>query len=88
VVSLAHALGLRAVAEGVEMVEQLAELKTLGCELAQGYLFGKPEPAEFWGDRPNAQFAARLRAADPAAWLVVGGAGHRRVRHKPAPSAS
>jgi EAL domain-containing protein (putative c-di-GMP-specific phosphodiesterase class I) len=53
VVSLAHALGLRAVAEGVETPEQLAELRTLGCELAQGYLFGKPEPAEAHGLRPD-----------------------------------
>ncbi len=53
VVSLAHALGLRAVAEGVETPEQLAELRTLGCELAQGFLFGKPAPAESWGERPD-----------------------------------
>jgi diguanylate cyclase (GGDEF)-like protein/PAS domain S-box-containing protein len=53
VVSLAHALGLRAVAEGVETPEQLAELRTLGCEMAQGYLFGKPQPAEAHGMRPD-----------------------------------
>jgi EAL domain-containing protein (putative c-di-GMP-specific phosphodiesterase class I) len=53
VVSLAHALGLRAVAEGVETPEQLAELRTLGCELAQGYLFGKPAPPEEYGPRPE-----------------------------------
>jgi EAL domain-containing protein (putative c-di-GMP-specific phosphodiesterase class I) len=60
VVSLAHALGLRAVAEGVETPEQLAELRTLGCELAQGYLFGRPAPAETWGGRPDDEFAAGL----------------------------
>jgi len=53
VVSLAHALGLRAVAEGVETPEQLAELRTLGCELAQGYLFGRPAAPETFGDRPD-----------------------------------
>jgi diguanylate cyclase (GGDEF)-like protein/PAS domain S-box-containing protein len=53
VVTLAHALGLRAVAEGVETPEQLAELRTLGCELAQGFLFGKPAPAEEFGERPH-----------------------------------
>jgi diguanylate cyclase (GGDEF)-like protein/PAS domain S-box-containing protein len=53
VVSLAHALGLRAVAEGVETPEQLAELRVLGCELAQGYLFGRPAPPDTFGDRPD-----------------------------------
>ena len=60
VVSLAHALGLHAVAEGVETPEQLAELRTLGCELAQGYLFGKPAPADHFGERPGEQRWAEL----------------------------
>ena len=42
VVSLAHSLGLSAVAEGVETPEQLGILRDMGCELAQGFLFGKP----------------------------------------------
>jgi EAL domain-containing protein (putative c-di-GMP-specific phosphodiesterase class I) len=46
IVSLAHALGMRAVAEGVETREQLASLRTLGCEFAQGFLFGTAAPAE------------------------------------------
>ncbi len=45
VVSLAHALGLSSTAEGVETPEQLANLRTLGCELAQGNLFSEPRPA-------------------------------------------
>jgi len=63
VISLAHALGLRAVAEGVETPEQLAELRTLGCEMAQGYLFGKPEPAEHYGDQPTAKRWAEFGTA-------------------------
>jgi diguanylate cyclase (GGDEF)-like protein/PAS domain S-box-containing protein len=45
VVSLAHALGLVAVAEGVETAGQLASLRRLGCDLAQGYLFARPDTA-------------------------------------------
>jgi diguanylate cyclase (GGDEF)-like protein len=64
VVSLAHALGLRAVAEGVETPEQIAELRTLGCELAQGYLFGRPAPPDTFGDRPDQQQWASLAAPE------------------------
>ena len=45
-ISLAHALGLKVVAKGVEREEQLATLKELGCDLAQGYHFTKPLPGE------------------------------------------
>jgi diguanylate cyclase (GGDEF)-like protein len=44
VVSMAHSLRLSVVAEGVETDEQLARLKELGCELAQGFLFAAPVP--------------------------------------------
>lgn len=50
VVSLSHALGLQAIAEGVETPLQMAELKTLGCEYAQGYLFAQPDLAETWDE--------------------------------------
>jgi diguanylate cyclase (GGDEF)-like protein/PAS domain S-box-containing protein len=50
VVTLAHALGLRAVAEGVETEVQVRELRALGCDLAQGYLFSTPKHADHVGD--------------------------------------
>jgi diguanylate cyclase (GGDEF)-like protein/PAS domain S-box-containing protein len=46
VASLAHALGLVAVAEGIETHDQLSSAKDLGCDLAQGYLFARPAPAD------------------------------------------
>jgi diguanylate cyclase (GGDEF)-like protein len=45
-VSLAHGLGLTVVAEGVETDEQLAELRRLGCDSAQGFLLARPAPPE------------------------------------------
>jgi diguanylate cyclase (GGDEF)-like protein/PAS domain S-box-containing protein len=46
IVSLAAALGIMTVAEGVETEEQLARLQELGCDLGQGYLFARPVEAE------------------------------------------
>ena len=45
VISLARALGLRTVAEGIETTGQLDRLWALGCELGQGYYFSEPLPA-------------------------------------------
>jgi diguanylate cyclase (GGDEF)-like protein len=45
-VELGHALGLKVVAEGVETDAQLAQLRRLGCDGAQGFLFSQPMPEE------------------------------------------
>ncbi|MCI0561144.1 MAG: EAL domain-containing protein, partial [Nitrososphaera sp.] len=42
IIALAHNLGRKVVAEGVETAEQLAVLRSLKCEEGQGYLFSKP----------------------------------------------
>ena len=46
IIMLARNLGMEVVAEGVETKEQLAQLRALSCEYAQGYLFSAPVDAE------------------------------------------
>ena len=49
VVGLGQSLGLVTVAEGVEDVETAAMLRALGCDVGQGWLFGRPGSAEAAG---------------------------------------
>ncbi|HCE07052.1 MAG TPA: hypothetical protein DEQ40_00330, partial [Oxalobacteraceae bacterium] len=53
IIAMAHSLGLRVVAEGVETDSQLQFLRALGCDEMQGYYFSPPVPA--------AAFAVMLR---------------------------
>lgn len=46
IVGLSRALGVRTIAEGVETENQATLLKAAGCEVVQGYLFGKPAPLQ------------------------------------------
>jgi diguanylate cyclase (GGDEF)-like protein/PAS domain S-box-containing protein len=57
IVTMAHKLGLRVIAEGVETEEQRARLLDIGCDFAQGYLFAPPLAIE--------AFDALLRARRP-----------------------
>ncbi|HTQ55641.1 MAG TPA: PAS domain S-box protein [Bryobacteraceae bacterium] len=45
IVGLAHGLGMRAVAEGVETAQQLEQLRAMGCDRAQSFMLGGPAPA-------------------------------------------
>jgi len=46
ILAMADALRIDAVAEGIETEDQLAFLRDQGCRIGQGYLFGRPVPAE------------------------------------------
>lgn len=46
IITLSHSLGLKVVAEGVEDEEQYEHLKTLHCDIIQGYYFSKPTSEE------------------------------------------
>ena len=60
VIDLAHAVGIQIVAEGVETVEQLTQLRDMGCDQAQGYYFWKP----LVGEEASSLHAGSLR------WLL------------------
>jgi diguanylate cyclase (GGDEF)-like protein/PAS domain S-box-containing protein len=53
IIHLAHDLGLRVVAEGIETAEQAELLRHLGCDTGQGYFFARPGPMLADGADPN-----------------------------------
>ena len=57
IISLAHSLRLKVIAEGVETLEQMELLKHLGCDQLQGFCFSRPLPAT--------EYELLMRAAHP-----------------------
>jgi diguanylate cyclase (GGDEF)-like protein len=74
-VELAHSLGLRMVAEGVESVDALALLGDLGCDIAQGYLLGRPVPP------------CEIRPPAPGSFTLPADQNTQRSRRRTLPSA-
>jgi diguanylate cyclase (GGDEF)-like protein len=72
VIALAHGLRIGVVAEGIETEAQAAQLRTMGCDVGQGYLFARPLVAAEAG-----RFLGRRRSAI-ATRAVVGPAGLAR----------
>jgi EAL domain-containing protein (putative c-di-GMP-specific phosphodiesterase class I) len=67
IIRLAHSLGLRTVAEGIESQDQRRQLTSLGCDSAQGFLLGRPvdhrAAAEFVAARPGTDYEGPELAA-------------------------
>jgi EAL domain-containing protein (putative c-di-GMP-specific phosphodiesterase class I) len=62
VIALAHALGMRVVAEGVDSAEAVAAIAELGCEMAQGFFIGRPMRGDLvleWMEQYAVSAAAR-----------------------------
>ncbi len=75
VISMAHSLGLKVIAEGVENESQLAFLAEYGCNEIQGYYFARPMPAEecaMWlTEGRSLKRLAQLAAGGPYAGTMV-----------------
>lgn len=65
-IELAHRLGIRVVAEGVEDASTLAVLVALGCDRSQGYLHARPAPADELGEWFTVSGASRTRVSGAA----------------------
>jgi diguanylate cyclase (GGDEF)-like protein len=71
VISLAHAMNLEVVAEGVEAFEQLERLRSLGCDFAQGYFIAPPMLPDAIDDYLAADSAGQeMQLVDPTGGIV------------------
>jgi diguanylate cyclase (GGDEF)-like protein len=85
-VDMAHQLGVRVVAEGVESEAVRSELQALGCDIGQGFLLGKPMPPDRFADWlrerdhvPRPREGSGLHDAQPGTGATVPESGGRLV---------
>lgn len=71
IIAMAHSLGLRVVAEGVETAAQLDCLRRSGCNEMQGYFFSKPLPAKALTEALGKGLALELEPLEPVKLLAV-----------------
>jgi EAL domain-containing protein (putative c-di-GMP-specific phosphodiesterase class I) len=64
-IELGHNMGMHVVAEGVENMQIVAQLKTLGCDMVQGYVYSKPLPPAAFIDWIQQFNAAENQTAEP-----------------------
>jgi diguanylate cyclase (GGDEF)-like protein len=85
-IDLAHKLGVRVVAEGIENEAVSCDLRALGCDIGQGFFFGRPMPAVAFTEwmRDPARLAPRLEASGYQQASLDGEAGLRGLANGPA----
>jgi EAL domain-containing protein (putative c-di-GMP-specific phosphodiesterase class I) len=66
IIDLANAMGISAVAEGVETPDQAARLRMLGCQLGQGFYFSRPFRAEEFDELLTRHFTGTAGSAGPS----------------------
>ena len=67
IIAMAHSIGMRVVAEGVESINQLELLRARNCDMVQGFLLARPMPAdEVPGYRPEPGLFGRVELPEDA----------------------
>jgi len=82
IVDIARDLSMETTAEGVETQDELATIKALGCSLIQGYVFGRPVPAEEAANLvagASAQASGFMRARGERRRLLRAGSLHNEA---------
>ncbi|MES2258196.1 MAG: EAL domain-containing protein [Pseudomonadota bacterium] len=77
IVSMAHALGMAVVAEGVETAEQLAILQEMNCNEVQGYYFARPMPADQMASYMQRRFLVPERRTHESSQQRIAGSMRR-----------